>query len=183
MRFALAGAMAVVPLFAWAQEGSEACVLSSDDFAALSGWKAYIDPGPMPWGSGAVCGYDGGQILLFSGDASMENLERVWVSFGAAGERVPVPELGADAFAFFVKAENEYQDDATFVVFSVGAHAVAVTVYAREGEPAEAALPEPSLSPRRLAQSSRDLGGTPYFPRGGCSLFTALRSNGLLCDC
>jgi hypothetical protein len=98
--------MVMAPLWAWAQDGSEACLITRDEFAALSGWTAYTDPEPMPWGNGAVCGYDGGQILLFSGETAMENLEHVWESFGAGGNRVPVPELGAEAYAFFVEAEN-----------------------------------------------------------------------------
>ena len=122
--------------------GSEACLITRDEFAALSGWTAYTDPEPMPWSNGAVCGYDGGQILLFSGETAMENLEHVWESFGAGGNRVPVPELGAEAYAFFVEAENQYQDHGTFVAFSAGPHAVAVTVYAQKGQPAETALPK-----------------------------------------
>ncbi|RWK35129.1 hypothetical protein [Mesorhizobium sp.] len=143
MRIVLAVVATVLaPFWVWAQDGSGACLISRDEFATLSGRSAYTDPESMPWGSGAVCGYDGGQIILFSGETAMANLEHLLDSFGAGGNRVPVPDLGAEAYAFFVEAENKYQDHGTFVAFSAGPHAVGVTVYADDGQPAETALPK-----------------------------------------
>jgi hypothetical protein len=137
-------AAAVVALTAgaaWA-DGDACALMGNDEFTALTGRAAYTDPTPMAFGAGSVCGFDGGQIILFEGDGAMASLEQVWESFGAAGDRTPVPELGPEAYAFFVEAETEYQDHGTFVAFTAGLHAVAVTVYADDGQPADAALPQ-----------------------------------------
>ena len=56
--------------------------------------------------------------------------------------RTPVDGLGAGAFAIFFDPESPYQDHGAFVVFGAGPPTVAVTVYADDGEAAEAALPQ-----------------------------------------
>jgi hypothetical protein len=137
-----AAVVALAPGAAWAEAGDACALMGNDEFTALTGHVAYTDPTPMAFGAGSVCGFDGGQIILFSGDGAMANLEHVWEGFGAARSRTPVPELGPEAYAFFVEAETEYQDHGTFVAFTTGPHAVAVTVYADDGQPADAALPQ-----------------------------------------
>ena len=60
----------------------------------------------------------------------------------ASGNRSPVPELGADAYAFFVEPHNEYQLPTAFVNFGSGPHGVALSVTGEDGQSAEAALPK-----------------------------------------
>jgi hypothetical protein len=102
----------------------------------------HTDATGMPWGGGTVCGYDNGQIVLFSGVDSRAAFDRLLESFGQQNlSRIPVDGLGEGAFALFFDPESEYQDHGAFVVFGAGPPTVAVTVYAEEGEPAETALP------------------------------------------
>ena len=128
---------------AWGQAPADACgLMSRDEFEALTGKTEYTDPTGMPWGGGTVCGYNNGQILLFTGEDSESAFDQMLESFGQEGlPRTPVDGLGEGAFALFFDPEDEYQDHGTFVVFGAGPPTVAVTVYAADGERAEAALP------------------------------------------
>ena len=84
-----------------------------------------------------VCGYDNGQVLLFTGEGSNAAFDRLLASFGQEDlPRSPVNGLGDGASALFYDPENPYQDHGAFVVFGAGPPTVAVTVYAEEGEPA-----------------------------------------------
>lgn len=65
--------------------------------------------------------------------------------------RAPVGGLGDGAFALLYDPENPYQDHGAFVVFGAGPPTVAVTVYAEEGEAAEAALPLAMAVARAIA--------------------------------
>ena len=126
-----------------AQEGSNACLMTKDEFASASGSTVYSDPEAVAMGTGSVCTYGrGGQIFLFSGDAAREELEGIWAISGVGQNRTPVPELGADAYAFFVEPQNEYQSPTAFVNFGSGPHGVAVSVTGEDGQSAEAALPK-----------------------------------------
>ena len=127
-----------------AQAPADACALMSrDEFQALTGKTEYTDPTGMPWGSGTVCGFGNGQILLFTGEDSKGAFDQMLASFGQQDlPRSPVEGLGEGAFALFFDPENPYQDHGAFVVFGAGPPTVAVTVYADEKEPAEAALPQ-----------------------------------------
>jgi hypothetical protein len=54
--------------------------------------------------------------------------------------RTPVGGLGDGAFSVLFDPDDPYQDHGAFVVFGSGPPTVAATVYAEDGEPAEAAL-------------------------------------------
>ena len=54
--------------------------------------------------------------------------------------RTPVDGLGDGAFSVLFDPDDKYQDHGAFVVFGAGPPTVAATVYAEDGEPAEAAL-------------------------------------------
>ena len=54
--------------------------------------------------------------------------------------RTPVNGLGDGAFSVLFDPDDPYQDHGAFVVFGAGPPTVAATVYAEDGEPAEAAL-------------------------------------------
>ena len=128
---------------AQAQPAVDPCsLMTGDEFAALAGRPAFGEPEAMALGAGAVCGYDGGQIVLFSGATAWQDWERVMQAFGQQdAARTPVPELGEDAYALLVEPANAYQSPAAFVVFGAGPHAVAVSVDGEDGQPPEAALP------------------------------------------
>ena len=138
---------------AWAQVAADACALmSSDEFEALTGKTEYTDPTSMPWGEAMVCGYDNGQVLLFTGADSNAAFDRLLASFGQENlPRTPVDGLGEGAFALFYDPENEYQDHGAFVVFGPAPPTLAVTVYAEDGEEAEAALPQAMAVARAIA--------------------------------
>ena len=134
----------VLPCVAWAQAPADACALmSQDEFQKLTGKTEFTDPTGMPWGGGTVCGFDNGQILLFTGEDSRAAFDGLLASFGQQDlPRSPVDGLGEGAFALFFDPEDEDQDHGAFVVFGADPPTVAVTVYAEDGEQAAAALPQ-----------------------------------------
>src|SRR5690606_19485777 len=68
---------------ALAQAPPDACALmSGDEFEALTGRTEYTEPTGMPWGSGTVCGYANGQIVLFTGEDSRAAFDRLLAGFG-----------------------------------------------------------------------------------------------------
>lgn len=112
-------------------------------FEELTGKTEFSEPVAMPWGEASLCGYENGQILLFTGADSKRAFERLLESFGQEDlSREPVAGLGENAFAMFYDPDDPFQDHGAFVVFGAGPPTIAVTVYAAEGEPAKAALPE-----------------------------------------
>ena len=141
---AVAGLAVVAVPLALAEEPADACALmTKGEFEELTGRTEYTDPTGMPWGTGTVCGFENGQILLWTGADSKEAFDRLLESSGQQDlPRTPVDGLGAGAFAIFYDPENPYQDHGAFVVFGAGPPTVAVTVYAGDGEAAEAALPQ-----------------------------------------
>jgi len=152
MRLGSCWALAVAMLYAslgaaWAQAPGDACgLMSRDEFAALTGKTEYGDPTGMPWGGGTVCGFENGQIVLFTGADAPAAFDRMLAGFGQQDlPRKPVEGLGEGAFAL------PYQDHGAFVVFGAGPPTVAVAVYADDGEPAEAALPEAMSVARAIA--------------------------------
>jgi hypothetical protein len=136
-------AVALAASAAWPQMPPDACgLMSRDEFQALTGKTEYTEPTGMPWGSGTVCGFGNGQILLFTGEDSREAFDGLLASFGQQDlPRTPVEGLGEGAFAIFFDPQDEYQDHGAFVVFGAGPPTAAVTVYADDGQPAETALP------------------------------------------
>jgi len=141
----LALAASLLPAVTSAQQAADACALMSrDEFQGLTGKPEFTDPTPMPWGGdGSVCGFGNGQILLLSGAESPAAFDRMLAGFGQQDlPRTPVEGLGDGAFALFFDPEDKYQDHGATVVFGAGPPTVAVTVYADEGQPAEAALPQ-----------------------------------------
>ena len=63
------GCDAAGAVFGSAQAPADACALMGrDEFQAPTGKTEYTDPTGMPWGGGTVCGYNNGQILLFTGE-------------------------------------------------------------------------------------------------------------------
>jgi hypothetical protein len=97
----------------------------------------------MPWNGGTVCGFGNGQIILLVAPDSAQVMDRFLASAEKelVSPRTPVDGLGEAAFSVLFDPEDEYQDHGAFVVFGAGPPTVAVTVYAEDGEPAEAALP------------------------------------------
>ena len=131
----LSGAMAQMP--------ADACgLMSRDEFQALTGRTEYGDPTGMPWSGGTVCGFDNGQIILLTQADSAQVMDRFLANAekDLVSPRTPVDGLGEGAFSVSFDPENPYQDHGVFVVFGAGPPTVAVTVYAEDGEPAEAAL-------------------------------------------
>ena len=154
---AVAAAMLLPFAAAWAQVPADACgLMTSDEFEALTGKTEYSEPTGMPWATGTVCGFENGQIVLFTGEDSRTAFDGLLTSFGQeALPRTPVDGLGEGAFALFFDPESEYQDHGAFVVFGAGPPTVAVTVYADEGEPAESALPEAMAVAQAVAAKLR----------------------------
>ena len=142
---AVAAVVLVTPLGeARAQAPADACALvSRDEFQALTGKTEYTDPTGMPWSGGTVCGFGNGQIILLAGADSAEVIDRFLASAekDLVSPRTPVDGLGEGAFSVLFDPEDKYQDHGAFVVFGAGPPTVAVTVYAEDGEPAEAAVP------------------------------------------
>ena len=136
----------VAPLCeAWAQGPADACALvSKDEFQALTGKTEYTDPTGMPWSGGTVCGFGNGQIILLTAADSAQVMDRFLASAekDLVSPRTPVDGLGEGAFSVLFDPEDKYQDHGAFVVFGAGPPTVAVTVYAEDGEGAEAALPQ-----------------------------------------
>jgi hypothetical protein len=129
---------------AWAQTLSDACALVSvDEFQSLTGKTEYGDPTGMPWSGGTVCGFGSGQIILLLQADSTAVMDRFLASAekDLVSPRTPVDGLGDGAFSVLFDPDDPYQDHGAFVVFGAGPPRVAVTVYAEDGEPAEAARP------------------------------------------
>jgi hypothetical protein len=140
---AAAAAMAAPLCGAWAQATDACALMTRDEFQELTGKTEYTDPTGMPWGDGTVCGFGNGQILLWTGADSRAAFDRFMAGFGQQDlPRTPVEGLGDGAFAIFYDPEDEYQDHGAGVVFGAGPPTVAVMVYAEDGEPAEASLPQ-----------------------------------------
>jgi hypothetical protein len=143
---AVAAVMLVSPLCAgWAQAPADACgLISRDEFQALTGKTEYIDPTGMPWSGGTVCGFGNGQIILLTAADAAEVMDRFLASAekDLVSPRTPVDGLGEGAYSVLFDHEDPYQDHGAFVVFGAGPPAVAVTVYAEDGEAAGAALPQ-----------------------------------------
>ena len=128
---------------AWAQASSDACALvSRNEFQSLTGKTEYGDPTGMPWSGGTVCGFGNGQIILLTAAGGPQVMDRFLASAekDLVSPRTPVEGLGEGAFSVLFDPEDPYQDHGAFVVFGAGPPTVAVTVYAEDGEPAEAAL-------------------------------------------
>ena len=131
------------PHGAWAQAPADACaLLSRDEFQALTGKTEYGDPTGMPWSGGTVCGFGNGQIILLPQADSTAVMDRFLATAekDLVSPRTPVDGLGDGAFSVLFDPDDPYQDHGAFVVFGAGPPTVAATVYAEEGEPAEAAL-------------------------------------------
>jgi hypothetical protein len=130
---------------AWAQAPADACALvSRDEFQTLTGKTEYTDPTGMPWSGGTVCGFGNGQIILLPQADSTQVMDRFLASAekDLVSPRAAVEGLGDGAFSVLFDPDDPYQDHGAFVVFGAGPPTVAVTVYAGDGEPAEAALPQ-----------------------------------------
>jgi hypothetical protein len=65
--------------------------------------------------------------------------------------RTSVEGLGEGAFSVLFDPGDPYQDHGAFVVFGAGPPTVAVTVFAEDGEPAEAALPTATAVAKEIA--------------------------------
>ena len=131
------------PHGAWAQAPADACaLLSRDEFQALTGKTEYGDPTGMPWSGGTVCGFGNGQIILLLQADSTAVMDRFLATAekDLVSPRTPVDGLGDGAFSVLFDPDDPYQDHGAFVVFGAGPPTVAATVYAEDGEPAEAAL-------------------------------------------
>src|SRR5262245_48990627 len=102
-----------------AAAGADACALMSrDEVQALTGKQEYTDPNGMPWGSGTVCGFGNGQIMLWTGADAKDAFDGFLAAFGQQDlARTPVEGLGDGAFAIFYDPESEYQDHGAGVVF------------------------------------------------------------------
>jgi hypothetical protein len=132
-----------LPCAAWAQAPADACaLLSKDEFQALTGKTEYGDPTGMPCSGGTVCGFGNGQIILLLQADSTAVMDRFLASAekDLVSPRTPVDGLGDGAFSVLFDPDDPYQDHGAFVVFGAGPPTVAATVYAEDGEPAEAAL-------------------------------------------
>ena len=140
---AVARALLAPPRGAWAQAPADACaLLSRDEFQALTGKTEYGDPTGMPWSGGTVCGFGNGQIILLTAADSTAVMDRFLATAekDLVSPRTPVDGLGDGAFSVLFDPDDPYQDHGAFVVFGAGPPTVAATVYAEDGEPAEAAL-------------------------------------------
>ena len=128
--------LAILMPLALGAEIVQACsLLTKDEFAQVLGRPAFTEPDGEMTG---VCGYDGGQVLLYPGPNSQAAWEGTLKAFGYENaERVPVEGVGESAYAFYVKPKDEYQDASAFVVFVVGDFTVAVSVNADNGQAGE----------------------------------------------
>lgn len=140
----LAAAAVLAAGGAFGQAAGDACgLMGRDEFQALTGKTQYGEPTGMPWGEATVCGFNGGQIMLWTGADSRGAFDRYVKSFGVEDlPSEPVEGLGEGAFAIFYDPEDAYQDHGAGVVFGAGPPTVAVMVNAEDGEPPEAVLPQ-----------------------------------------
>lgn len=115
----------------------DACSLfTKAEFDAVRGTPSYAEPSAV--GSDAICGYDGGQVFLYSGPNAKAQWEATLKSFNLDDvAKVAVEGVGDSAYAFYTKPQNQYQRADAFVVFSVGEHTAAVGVQAPKGQPGE----------------------------------------------
>jgi hypothetical protein len=156
---AVAATVLLAPLQgAGAQTPADACgLIGRDEFQALTGKVEYTDPVGMPWGGGTVCGFGNGQIILLVEAGSTEVID--WFLASAEADLVspltPVDGLGEGAFSVLFDPDDPYQDHGAFVVFGAGPPTVAVTVYAEDGEPAEAAVPPAMAVAQAIAAKLR----------------------------
>jgi 4-hydroxyphenylpyruvate dioxygenase-like putative hemolysin len=133
-----------------AAEVTDACSLfTKAEFDAARGTPSYTAPEAV--GSDAICGFDGGQVYLYSGPDSQAQWESTFKLFNLRDvDKVAVEGVGDSAYAFYTKPQNQYQRADAFVVFSVGAHTAAVGVQASKGQPGES-VHDQALALARLA--------------------------------
>ena len=134
LQFSAALVVVVVGIeLARAAEEPQACsLLTKDEFAQVLARPTYGEPDGEMTG---VCGYDGGQVLLYSGPNSQSAWEGTLKAFGYENaERIPIEGVGESAYAFYTTPQNEYQDASAFVVFVIGEYTVAVSVDAENGQ-------------------------------------------------
>jgi hypothetical protein len=91
-------------------------------------------PEAMSVTGGTLCEYPaGGQVFVFGGPRSAENLETLLKNFKQDKEkRQPVAKVGDRAWIMFPTPRSRYQDKVAFLVAQRGQYTVAVSLAAQE---------------------------------------------------
>jgi len=123
----------------------EACaLLTAAEFQQITGRTLYFEPEAMSLdrGAGSSCGYETGQLIVYSGNDSQKSWENLLARYEyAETPRTPVADLGDHAYSFLPTPHNKYEDTNAFVVVSKGQVTFAVSVATLGSETAEQVLP------------------------------------------
>jgi hypothetical protein len=94
-------------------------ILPIADVVRVTGQKSYNPAMPISGGSG--CGYDNGQLLIYTGDKAEAKWESTMKVFGHdKAQRLPIAGLGDKAYTFYPKPRDQYEDSNAFVVVKRG---------------------------------------------------------------
>lgn len=138
-------ALAVAAVLAtWAAPGASAapnaCSLLTEAEAAkliARGQPSYTAPEAttLGGGKGSVCQYDGGQVGLWTGPDSAQDVEQFMKSWQQDEQpRHPVSGVGDKAFVIYPKPRNDYSDRGPYLVATAGPHTVTAALFARKGQ-------------------------------------------------
>jgi len=117
-----------------------ACGLLTDAEVAqlvARGQPSYSAPeaATLSGGKGSICQYERGQVGLWMGPGSEENVEQFIKSWQQEEQpRHSVSGVGDKAYVIYPKPRNKYSDQGPYLVAAVGPHTVTAALFAREGQ-------------------------------------------------
>jgi hypothetical protein len=122
--------------------GVEACSLFTlADVIAATGRDPYVEPEPAGKG-GWICNFGTGELKVYSGPKSWEAWESTLKGFKLDKEpRTPAPDFGEQAYFFYPKPANEFQNNVVVLVSKTGIHTLVLSLDAPAGQPAESVRP------------------------------------------
>jgi len=120
----------------------QACsLITRADVNKATGEDPFVDPEPAGQG-GWICNVGTGELKVYSGPKSWEAWESTLKSFKQDKEaQTPAPGFGERAYFFYPKPDNKYQGHVAFLVAKSGNYTLALSLDAREGQPAESMRP------------------------------------------
>ncbi len=120
-------------------------LLSNDEVVKLTGRRSFVKPEgvQLKGGSGSSCNWDAGvNINLYSGPTAAQNMEGLMKSFKVDQlPRQPVAGIGDSAFSTVMNL-GKYQGNHALLVVRKGAHAMSVSLEAKEPETPQSVQPK-----------------------------------------
>lgn len=116
--------------------------LSNAELEEITGRKLLfkLTSMPLPDGAGTLCDSNVARVIVLSGDNSEGRWEDMMRGFGREPEeRIPVPELGEKAYVVHLDPRKDNEYPTALIVVTSGSHTAAISVRAKEGEPAKSA--------------------------------------------